>query len=33
MLIWVDGPALVVYVARPTEFVCCDHLDVPKSAI
>lgn len=24
---------LVVYVARPVEFVCCDHLDVPKSPI
>ena len=25
--------ALVVYVARPVEFVCWDHLDVPKSPI
>ena len=33
MLIWVVWLDLVVYVARPVEFVCCDHLDVPKSAI
>lgn len=27
---WFDR---VVYVARPVELVCCDHLDVPKSPI
>lgn len=32
-LIWVLRLDLVVYVARPVEFVCCDHLDVPKSPI
>ena len=33
MLIWVVWLDLVVYVAIPVEFVRCDHLDVPKSAI
>lgn len=32
-LMWVVWLALAVYVARPVEFVCCDHLDVPKSPI
>ena len=32
-LIWVCLLDLAVYVARPVEFVCCDHLDVPKSPI
>lgn len=32
-LIWVLWLDFVVYVARPVEFVCCDHLEVPKSPI
>lgn len=32
-LIWVFRPDVAVYVARPVDLVCSDHLDVPKSPI